>query len=159
MKLLTQNIEKNIGWKLPVAYKDMLLKSGGSIYINFNEFPDEFPDDDGTSWFLWSLKQLNEPATINGAGTAPTYCQLSIYTKLDEAIRKRDYCPSSQGPIPHARVSQGFCIAESDGDLLYLDPSDSGSVWHYFHDSGETKRVANSFDAWIAKARFDVESS
>jgi len=44
-------------------------------------------------------------------------------------------------------------IAEDDGDILYMDASDNFSVSVYMHDSGESKRLEDSFEDWLANAR------
>jgi hypothetical protein len=52
-----------------------------------------------------------------------------------------------------ARLRKGVCVGASDGDPLFLDPSDKYSVWTYSQDGQNVAKVAESFSAFIKPKR------
>lgn len=141
--MIIEHIEREIGKSLPLSYKNFLSGIDDYCYINYNEFRDEFPDDSGTSWFFWDEKRLNEPTVIDGATkTRSAWEILQSYQEIK---------PVAHGIFP-GHIGSLVSIAEDNGDILYLDPLDNFSVWIYMHDSGESKRLEDSFDAWLANA-------
>jgi hypothetical protein len=48
-----------------------------------------------------------------------------------------------------ARLRKGICVGASDGDPVFLDPSDEHSVWTYSQDQMTVARVAPSFAKFI----------
>ena len=48
-----------------------------------------------------------------------------------------------------ARLRRGVCVGASNGDPLFLDPSDQYSVWTYSQDTGTVQRLANDFAAFV----------
>lgn len=148
-----ENIENILNNLLPKAYKDFVSTIGDYAYVSFNEFPEDFPDEEGTSWFFWGENRLEEMVEIDDVGTAPAFAKLRLFSELDKSFRKRDFVPTTDGRIDFDRLAQGFSIAEDNGDLLYLDLNDNGSVWVYSHDSGEVKQLETDFKAWLSRAK------
>jgi hypothetical protein len=137
--MIIEHIEREIGKGLPLSYKNLLSGIDDYCYINYNEFKNEFPDDDGVSWFFWDEKRLNEPTVIDGAlETRRAWEILRSYQEIKNTFSDH--------------INSLVSIAEDNGDILYLDARDNFSVWIYMHDSGESKRLEDSFDAWIANA-------
>ena len=48
-----------------------------------------------------------------------------------------------------ARLRKGVCVGASDGDPVFLDPSDEHSVWTYSQDQMTVAKVAASFAKFI----------
>lgn len=141
--MIIEHIEREIGKNLPPGYKNLLNGIDDYCYINYNEFKDEFPDDDGVSWFFWSEKRLNEPTVIDGATeTRSAWEILRSYHEI------KPMAPETFSD----HINSLIAVAEDNGDLLYLDALDNFSVWIYMHDFGESKRLEDSFDAWMANA-------
>lgn len=139
--MIIEQIEREIGKSLPLSYKNLLSGIGDYCYINYNEFRDEFPDDSGVSWFFWSEERLNEPTIIDGATkTRRSWEILRSYNEI-KAVAQETFSD---------HINFLVAVAEDNGDILYLDARDNFSVWIYMHDSGESKRLEDSFDAWMA---------
>jgi hypothetical protein len=141
--MIIEYIELKIGKSLPLSYKNLLRGINDYCYINYNEFRDEFPDDSGVAWFFWSEERLNEPVVIDGATeNRKAWEILRSYKEIKNVARgtSSDY------------INFLVSIAEDNGDILYMDARDNFSVWIYLHDSGESKRLEDNFDAWMANA-------
>jgi hypothetical protein len=149
-------IEKDFGFPLPNSYKELVSKIDDFAYVEFNEFPNEFPEDDGSSWFFWSENRLAAPIEIEGAKTRPAWQQLASFAEVDKLIRMRSAIPSNIGPLPYTHLENSFCIAEDNGDLLYISHERNNSVWIYMHSSGEVKNIAPSFDYWLSRAKVEI---
>lgn len=145
-------IELRLGHTLPSSYKMLLASIEDYAYISYNEYPLDFPDDEGVSWFMWAVERLSQQVEMDGAGKELAYAQIKLHTALDRRFRHSAHVESPQGEIALDRVANGFVIAEDNGDLLYLDFQDKGSVWRYLHDSGDVRRLALNFDEWISRA-------
>jgi hypothetical protein len=52
-----------------------------------------------------------------------------------------------------ARLRKGVCVGASNGDPLFLDPSDKHSVWTYSQDTSTVERLADSFEKFVKPAR------
>ena len=52
-----------------------------------------------------------------------------------------------------ARLRKGVCVGASNGDPLFLDPSNKHSVWTYSQDGQNVANVAASFSAFIKPKR------
>jgi len=142
------DIEEVIGKTLPTAYKTLL----GTI--------DDFEDIDGlddysdptsrTSWFFWGIERLDRIVRIDGAPDRPAWGLLASFVEIDKRYRHRTQAPSDAGPIDYERLNKSVAIATDEGDYLYFDVIDNFSLWAYWHDSGEVKKVSDSFDEWAA---------
>ena len=141
-------IEASTGILLPVEYKNFVHS-----VANYTEryFKDDDEDDDfpGRPWFLWSIDRLSEVLEMKGVGSEPMFRALSLYTKVFSEFTSEDTTYSPDGDIPIERVARGFVIGKENGDYLYLDSSDNFSVWIYYHDGGDVKRISVSFEAWL----------
>jgi hypothetical protein len=51
-----------------------------------------------------------------------------------------------------ARLRKGVCVGASNGDPLFLDPSDKYSVWTYSQDTATVQRLAKDFAAFVKAA-------
>ena len=52
-----------------------------------------------------------------------------------------------------ARLRKGVCVGASNGDPLFLDPSDKYSVWTYSQDTSTVERLADTFAAFVRPVR------
>ena len=52
-----------------------------------------------------------------------------------------------------ARLRKGVCVGASNGDPLFLDPSDKYSVWTYSQDTSTVERLADNFAAFVKPKR------
>ncbi|MFE8647042.1 SMI1/KNR4 family protein [Sphingomonas sp. NCPPB 2930] len=150
--MIFDEIEGFIGAPLPASYKEFVAKIEDFLYVAFNEFPEEFPEDNGVDWFFWGESRLSEEVSIEGAGDTAAWNQLSLYAKIDQNFKNRKEVTSDEGQISFERLNMSIAIAEDNGDLLYLDSMSNFSVWVYMHDSGEVKKLCSSFDAWLERA-------
>lgn len=148
--MIIEEIEHKIGKTLPERYKSLIRSIDDYCYVSYNEFWEEFPDDEGVSWFFWGEKRLNELSVVDGA---------TENRKAWELIRSYSEVNEKAGRNMQGRFSDHLysfvSIAEDNGDILFLDTSDDFSVWIYMHDSGEIKQLEDSFDTLINKASID----
>jgi hypothetical protein len=52
-----------------------------------------------------------------------------------------------------ARLRRGVCVGASNGDPVFLDPSDKYSVWTYSQDTATVQRLANDFASFVRPKR------
>lgn len=57
------------------------------------------------------------------------------------------------GEMSLARLGKAWTIADSDGDLLFLDPGSDFSVWVFFHDGSTVRREASNLYDWVCNAK------
>ncbi len=144
-------IQNNYGRRLPISYIKLIEGIGDYTYFDFSKDPFE----PNSSWFFLGCELLTREAIIEGAKSRPAWNRLASYAEIDRIYRKRNHAPSPDGPISLDRLENAFCIAEDNGDLLYIDPLDENSIWIYLHDSGELMKIAASFDEWLKLATQD----
>lgn len=142
--MFVEQIEREIGKALPDSYKRFLNAFDDFCYVNYNEFKDEFSESTGTPWFCWSEKRLGEISIVDGATKDRMAWEvLKSYAEIN----------AHKGEIQRSLLERTqflVAIAEDDGDMLFMDASDDFAVSVYMHDSGETKRLEDSFEAWLA---------
>ncbi|PCI98409.1 MAG: SMI1/KNR4 family protein [Alphaproteobacteria bacterium] len=137
---------------LPEKYLRFLsdINNGNEYY--FNEHVVEDPDFEGRCWWFFDEVALSKDIEMFQVGHAPTHQQLILYLKIFQEFSNDDFVHSNDGKISTNRVSNGFVIAEENGDLLYLDPEDNCSVWIFYHDGNDVMKVSDSFEKWLSKA-------
>jgi len=112
-------------------------------YVHYNEFKDEFPNSKGTPWFFWSEKRLGEVSIIHGASqNRMAWEVLKSYAEINASKGEKQKSLLE-------RTQYLVAIAEDEGDILFMDASDSFSVSIYMHDSGDSKRLEDSFEDWL----------
>ena len=146
-----EEIERSEGIQLPDCYKSFICSIADYAERYFKEDDDEdnYP---GRPWLLWGLDRLSETLDMKGVGSEPMFKALALYTKVFNEFTSEQEVYSPQGSISIERVAKGFVIGEENGDYLYLDPSDSFSVWIYYHDGGDVKRLSASYEAWLSES-------
>ncbi|MCG7538713.1 SMI1/KNR4 family protein [Pseudoalteromonas sp. OF7H-1] len=138
---------------LPEKYLAFLANiEAGEDYF-FNEYPEEYPDFEGRCWAFYDESLLSEEVEMIGVGKAPAHQQLALYLKCYQQSTKKGEIHSPEGQIAIGRVANAFVIAEDDGDFLYLDPEDNFSVWVFYHDGCDVKKVSNSMAEWLKRAK------
>lgn len=151
---MLDEIEIELGRELPASYKNFVERIDDFVYVTFNEFPTEFPEDSGAQWFFWGVDRLRLPTSIRGIGSRPAYRQLELYAQVFRDSRLQT--KAIQRLTAHSgcieQMSATFALAENNGDLLFLHFTDEISVWIFMHDSGQTKHVARSFQEWLDRA-------
>jgi len=147
-----ERIQSERGIELPEDYLKILENIGSGEDYCFNEYPDEDPDFEGRCWSFLDEDLLLENIEMKGVGNAPAHHQLELYLKCYQEFSNSSSVSSTNGNIPISRVSDGFVIAEENGDLLYLDPEDSFSVWIFHHDGSDVMKVSNSISDWLSRA-------
>ncbi|MFO1064077.1 MAG: hypothetical protein U0892_09455 [Pirellulales bacterium] len=55
-------------------------------------------------------------------------------------------------------MAAGLAIGDNNGDVLFLDPGDSFSIWLWHCDGADVERLADSFDEWLESAMPDDRS-
>ena len=144
-------IETEFEGELPKAYLDFLRENPEGTGINFNEYKDENPDFEGRYWNLMGEETLLESWVMNGVGEAKNFESLKLYIQVQKDFTSCNWTTSNVGKINLDRIERGFVFGDENGDYLYLDPSDSYSVWVYFHDGGDVLRIADSFVEFIGR--------
>ena len=147
-----EKIQSERGIELPEAYLQLLANLDAGEDFCFNEYPDEDPDFEGRCWSFLDEELLQENIEMRGVGNAPAHKQIELYLKCYQEFSNGNSVSSTSGNIPITRVSDGFVIAEENGDFLYLDPQDNFSVWIFHHDSSDVVKVSNSISDWLACA-------
>ncbi len=145
-------IQKERAIALPKEYLEFLSNIDAGEDYCFNEYPEEDPDFEGRCWAFYDEELLCENIEMSRVGEAPAHRQLELYLKCYQEISKSDIVHSSEGELSIDRVANGFVVAEENGDLLYLDPSNNFSVWIFHHDGYDVKKVSNSISDWLDRA-------
>lgn len=145
-----ETIEAEYGLELPNSYKEFVRGIGDYWELYFNDEPEDEDDFPGRPWMLWGLERLTERFEMKSAGNASMFSVLRLYTKVFTEMTGTNSVYSPDGMIPIQQIAGAFTFAEENGDYLYMDPKDSWSVWIYFHDGGDVKRVSTSFKGWLS---------
>lgn len=141
-------IEKILGKDLPFSYKKLVDSIDDYSYISFNEFRNEFPNDEGSIWFFWSVERLFEPTKIIGSTNDRLAWQvLNSFFEIQNHNNR-----SALNLLTEYQAKNSVTIAEDNGDLLFIDTHNDNSIWRFMHDSGEVKMLAESFSRWTDMA-------
>lgn len=147
--MFIDQMERAIGKPLPLSYRRFLSAFDDFCHVHYNEAKDRFPDSKGTPWFFWGEQRLGEISVIHGASKHRAAWEvLSSYAEIN----------APKGEVQRSFLERApflVAVAEDEGDLLFMDASDGFSVWIYMHDSGESKRLEDGFEAWLANASLD----
>ena len=137
-------LEKEYGKDLPKSYLDFLNSDEGlEVIVDEHEYEDKY---ENRYWMLMPKEELLEVMEMNDVGKAKNYECLILHVKLFMEFANSDFIDSNVGDIPKSRVENSFVFAEENGDYLYLDSADNYSVWIYYHDGGDVKKVSESFE-------------
>jgi len=150
--MIIDKIQAERGFTLPDDYLELLSNIDAGEDYCFNEYPDEDPDFEGRCWEFLGEGLLVENIEMSGVGNVPAHKQIELYLKCYQEFTSSNMVSSSNGNIPLERVSNGFVVAEENGDLLYLDPQDDFSVWIFHHDGSDVMKVSNTISDWLARA-------
>lgn len=151
--MIIDSIQEDRGLELPEAYLRLMDSLDAGADYCFNEHPDEDAGYEGRCWSFLDEGRLLESIEMKGVDTAPAHKQLALFMTCYQDFSGSGTVDSMSGSIPVARVSDGFVIAEENGDFLYLDPQDGFSVWIFHHDGCDVMKVSNSIGDWLARAK------
>ena len=133
-------IESDFGRILPTIYKQYIESIETHKLVAFKGASET------RDWYLYGATELANEVEVFGAGKQPFYRCLGLFLKLYfEFIGKKKMIDSPSGYIEPDRVHGGFVIGEDNGDYLYLDPEENFSVWVYYHDGSDIKRLSPDF--------------
>ena len=130
--------------KLPNEYLNFLSTHSGSQ-------PYEY---DHVTWWIATSNELHEQVNIDGKDF-PFINQLRGYVSTLKGFFGEDFMPNENYSL--SRLEEGIAIADGNGDVLFLDPKDNFSVWHFYHDGGDVERVSSSFSQWLEMAKLDTD--
>ncbi len=145
MKLSSENIFKR---ELPIVYLDFLKNNPNGDEVEFNHYKDEDPNSEGRFWQIMGKEELLEEWEMRDVGIATNFACLQLYVKLQKEFGA-GFTSSNVGTIDLDRVASGFVIGSDNGDYVYLDPADNFSVWIYYHDGGDVRKIADSFGEFM----------
>jgi hypothetical protein len=133
--------------KLPADYKKFLQTHDGEA---------EYIFDDVDGWRFFATEELTEVIRINREKV------MNIYLLQAFAKSARDHggdATEDQDGEPYAleRLAAGLAIGDNNGDVVFLDPEDSHSVWLFHHDGADVERLADSFAQWLEMATVSEE--
>lgn len=137
-----------LGIKLPDDYTEFLLQHRRSVRYDY----------DDCLWELTKAAQLLTKINVDGKNI-PSVQQLKQFAATMKKATKADTTEDHKGkPYPLARLAAGIAIGSSDsGDVLYLDPAESCSVWIFHPDGGDVELAAKTFQAWLRKANVETD--
>ena len=104
---------------------------------------------DDREWSFPEAAKLVEPLELHGREVS-YFQQLRAYAP---------YIPDEWVPIDEGgtmalgRLCAGWAVADSNGDVLFLDPNSDFSVWVFYHDRLTVKKAASSLLDWMEQAR------
>lgn len=137
-------LEKEYGKQIPKSYLDYLSSDDHlEIIVREHDYEDKY---ENRYWTLFTQDELLEVMEMNQVGKAKNYECLKLYVRVFMEFSNSEFIDSDLGDIPKSRVENSFVFAEENGDYLYLDSEDNGSVWVYYHDGGDVKKIAISFE-------------
>jgi len=137
-------LEKEYQNELPLSYLNFLSSDEDlEVIVNEYEYDDKY---ENRYWLLIPQHELLEITEMNEVGKAKNYECLKLHVKLFLEFSNSDFIDSNVGNIPKSRVENSFVFAEENGDYLYFDPIDNYSIWIYYHDGGDVRKVATSFE-------------
>ncbi len=128
---------------LPKSYLDFLATADVlEVIVNEHDYEDKY---DNRYWAVLTESELLEIMEMKDVGKARNFECLRLYLQLFKEFTESDFVESAHDDIAISRVENGFVFAEENGDYLYFDPADNYSIWIYYHDGSDVKRVGDSF--------------
>ena len=103
---------------------------------------------DQTEWSFPDPAKLVEPIQVRGK-TLPYFQQLRAY---EPSVSTNLVAIEGGGTMALARFCAGWAIADSHGDILFLDPNSDFSVWILYHDGLTIRKAASSLLEWVGQA-------
>ncbi len=135
-------LERLLQHSLPVEFKVFLGAGADALRYKADE----------CEWTFVAPSELTRFVQV-GRSKKPYIRQLQGYS---ETIRRQTSADSVSleggGEMLLSRLAGGWAIAESGGDILFLDPGSDFSVWVFFHDGLTVRRVASSLYSWLCLA-------
>ncbi len=133
-------IEDEYDGKLPLEYLTFLKDNPeGYEKIYSVEVYDEIEELD-----LFGESSLFEKIEMTGIGSARNFEILQLFIKFQRDLGFAD----TENPLNESemkRVEAGIVIGGDYDGYIYLDPSESYSVWIFFPEDGHIEKIAESF--------------
>ena len=127
---------------LPDTYFEWLEKTKGAYCVKHAE----------RLWFISTAEELEEELIINKQAI-PSWQQLKAFTPLYRKLNQSNATlDQDENEFLLDRLDACIAIGDDNGDPLFCDPSDSHSIWCYYHDGGDVQLISNSLEAFIAEA-------
>lgn len=141
---MEHTLEKEYGKNLPKSYLGFIDSDEAlEVIVKEYEYDDKY---ENRYWALMPEKELLEVMEMNSVGKAKNYECLKLYIKVFMEFSNSTFIDSNVGKISKSRIENSFAFAEENGDYLYLDVEDNLSIWIYYHDGGDVKKVFESFE-------------
>lgn len=131
--------------KLPVDYKKFLKTHEGETEYIFDAI-------DG--WRMFTIEELTEVIRIDRIKVMNIH-QLQAFAKLIQDHVGDETEDQDGEPYALERLAAGLAIGDNNGDVVFLDPEDSYSVWLFHHDGADVERLADTFQGWLERAEPD----
>lgn len=131
--------------KLPADYKKFLKTHEGETEYIFDAI-------DG--WRLFTMEELTEVIRIDRIKVMNIH-QLQAFAKLIQDHVGDETEDQDGEPYALERLAAGLAIGDNNGDVVFLDPEDSYSVWLFHHDGADVERLADTFQGWLERAEPD----
>lgn len=128
--------------KLPAAYKKFLKTHDGET---------EYIFDDVDGWRFFTTEELTEIIRVDRQKVMNIH-QLQAFAKSVQDYVGEETEDQDGEPYALERLAAGFAIGDNNGDVIFLDPEDSYSVWLFHHDGADVERLADSFQEWLEMA-------
>ena len=128
--------------KLPAAYKKFLKTHDGET---------EYIFDDIDGWRFFTTEELTEIIRIDRQKVMNIH-QLQAFAKSVQDHVGEETEDQDGEPYALERLAAGLAIGDNNGDVVFLDPEDSYSVWLFHHDGADVERLADSFQEWLEMA-------
>lgn len=125
--------------ELPGAYKAFVVPLEASA---------EVPDPAKGVWLLRTVSALLEPSDVDG-NTQPFVQVLAAYAKTLREFMGDSTADRDGNPFGLDRLAGCVAIGRENTETLFLDPSDGFSVWCFYPDGGDVRKLSDSFDAWL----------
>ncbi len=147
------SIEQHLGINLPETYKRYISSIENYRLVEFKG------QSEKRDWYIYGVESLTEGVILDKNESVPFHSCLGAYLKsYFEFIGKKRMIKSvQQGYVEPERVAKGFVIGTDNGDYLYLDPSEGYSVWVFYHDGTDIKRLTHNFKYFVKHCQ-EVES-
>jgi len=135
-------LEQLLKQPLPVELK--VFHAGGGSLLRF--------ENDSGEWCFPSPRRLLEKVQV-GRTSIPYVRQLECFAALIQTRVDVHSIPiEGGGDMSLLRLRQVWAIADSGGDILFLDPDSNFSVWVFYHDAPSVARNASNFYEWLMSA-------
>lgn len=104
-------------------------------------------------WTIYSKSQLLADYNLDGLVT-PLWQQTKSISSILLDVLDDDYVECDKGEtFKLDRLSKCVAVGDVNGNILFVDVADGGSMWCIYYDDADVEFICSSIDIFISEAK------